>query len=186
MLPVNHVIRTADQQKTVSEYYRTITPLLDETRNKLSNLQKEKSEIEKESPYSLTTVSVSPKTTRILPRGNWMDDSGEIVTPNTPTFLKNIEVEGQPATRLDLANWVVSPNNPMTARAFVNRLWYLFFGTGISKVLDDLGSQGDPPKHPKLLDWLAVDFLETGWNVKKMVKLMVMSTTYRQSSKPLQ
>ena len=109
VLPVNHVIRTADQQKTVSEYYRTITPLLDETRNKLSNLQKEKSEIEKESPYSLTTVSVSPKTTRILPRGNWMDDSGEIVTPNTPTFLKNIEVEGQPATRLDLANWVVSP-----------------------------------------------------------------------------
>ena len=186
VLPVNHVIRTADQQKTVSEYYRTITPLLDETRDKISNLQKEKSEIEKESPYSLTTVSVSPKTTRILPRGNWMDDSGEIVTPNTPTFLKNIGVEGQPATRLDLANWVVSPDNPMTARAFVNRLWYLFFGTGISKVLDDLGSQGEPPKHPKLLDWLAVEFVETGWNVKKMVKLMVMSNTYRQSSKPPQ
>ena len=185
-LRVNHVIRTADQQKIVSKYYRTITPTLDETRNKISNLKKKKSEIEKDIPYSLTTVAVNPRTMRILPRGNWMDDSGEIVTPNTPTFLKDIEGEDQPATRLDLANWLVSPDNPMTSRAFVNRLWYLFFGTGISKVLDDLGSQGEPPKHPKLLDWLAVEFMEDGWNVKKMVKLMVMSNTYCQSSKPTQ
>ena len=183
VLPVKHIIRTADQQETVSKHYRAITPLLDETRDKISSLKKEKSEIEKDIPYSLTTVSVNPRTMRILPRGNWMDDSGEIVTPNTPTFLKNIGSEDQPATRLDLADWVVSPDNPMTARAFVNRLWYLFFGTGISKVLDDLGSQGEPPKHPKLLDWLAVEFMETGWNVRKMVKLMVMSNTYRQSSK---
>ena len=186
VLQVNRVIRTADQQKTASQYYRTITPILDKTRNKISNLKKEKSEIEKDVPYSLTTVSVNPRTMRILPRGNWMDDSGEIVTPNTPTFLKNIGSEDQPATRLDLADWVVSPDNPMTARAFVNRLWYLFFGTGISKVLDDLGSQGEPPKHPKLLDWLAVEFMETGWNVKKTVKLIVTSNTYRQSSKPTQ
>ena len=186
VLQVNRVIRTADQQKTASQYYRTITPILDKTRNKISNLKKEKSEIEKDVPYSLTTVSVNPRTMRILPRGNWMDDSGEIVTPNTPTFLKDIGSEDQPATRLDLANWVVAPDNPMTSRAFVNRLWYLFFGTGISKVLDDLGSQGEPPKHPKLLDWLAVEFMETGWNVKKTVKLIVTSNTYRQSSKPTQ
>ena len=99
-----------------------------------------------------------------------MDDSGKIVEPNTPEFLpplKNVNLRR--ATRLDLANWLVSPENPMTSRAFVNRLWNIFYGIGISKVLDDLGSQGEWPKQLELLDWLAVEFMESGWNVKHIV-----------------
>lgn len=130
----------------------------------------------------LITRATEPRTVRILPRGNWMDDSGEIVTPQAPHFLRQIRVSGRP-TRLDLANWLADRDNPLTARVFVNRLWKLFFGTGISKTLDDLGSQGEPPVNQELLDWLAVEFMDSGWNVKHMVRTMVLSKTYRRSSR---
>jgi len=125
---------------------------------------------------------VKPRVTRVLPRGNWMDDSGQVVQPAVPAFLPGMHVEGRRATRLDLAKWLVSPENPLTSRVIMNRTWKLFFGTGISKVLNDLGSQGEWPTHPELLDWLAVEFRESGWDMKHMIKLMVMSSTYRQSS----
>jgi hypothetical protein len=83
---------------------------------------------------------------------------------------------------LDLAHWIVDPENPLTARTYVNRLWKLFFGQGLCQPLDDLGAQGTPPTHPRLLDWLAVEFIESGWDVKHMVRLMVTSDTYRQTS----
>src|SRR5205085_3314877 len=83
---------------------------------------------------------------------------------------------------LDLAKWLVHRDNPLTARVLVNRLWKQYFGQGLSKSLDDLGSQGALPTHPELLDWLAVEFMESGWDVKHVVKLIVMSGTYRQSS----
>src|SRR4029079_15465411 len=86
------------------------------------------------------------------------------------------------ANRLDLANWVVSRDNPLVARVFVNRLWRIAFGRGLATPLDDLGAQGVPPTHLDLLDWLAVDFIESGWNVKRLWKQIVMSETYRQSS----
>jgi hypothetical protein len=86
------------------------------------------------------------------------------------------------ANRLDLAKWIASPTNPLTARAFVNRLWRLFFGVGLSKAVDDLGVQGEWPVHPELLDWLAVDFVESGWDVKRMVKALTTSSAYRQTS----
>ena len=85
-------------------------------------------------------------------------------------------------TRMDLAKWVVSPDNPLTARVFVNRLWKVAFGQGLVRNLDDFGTQGTPPTHPELLDWLATEFVRTGWDVKGMLKLMVMSNAYRQSS----
>ncbi len=124
-----------------------------------------------------------PRMTRILPRGNWMNESGQIVEPAVPEFLPPLNgVESRRANRLDLAEWIVSEDNPLTSRAFTNRLWKLYFGRGVSRVLDDLGVQGEWPTHPELLDWLAVEFRESGWDVKHMVRLMVTSRAYRQNS----
>ena len=144
---------------------------LEVIKNKIENLKKQSQEM-------LATVSVKPRMTRIFPRGDWMDQSGEVVEPALPNFLSNQKV----TSRKDLAEWIVSSNNPLTARVFVNRLWKMFFGTGISNVLDDIGSQGEWPSHPELLDWLAVEFMESGWNIKHMVRLIVNSKAYRQSS----
>ena len=130
---------------------------------------------------TMVTGRVKPRTIRVLSRGNWMDDSGEVVLPATPHFLPTL-VTKQRANRLDLANWLMQPENPLTARVFVNRLWYLFFGDGLSRTLDDTGSQGEWPTHPELLDWLAVEFIESGWDIKLIVRLIVNSSTYRQSS----
>ena len=130
---------------------------------------------------TMVTGRVKPRTIRVLSRGNWMDDSGEVVLPATPHFLPTLFTE-QRANRLDLANWLMQPENPLTARVFVNRLWYLFFGDGLSRTLDDTGSQGEWPTHPELLDWLAVEFIESGWDIKHIVRLIVNSSTYRQSS----
>ena len=134
--------------------------------------------LKKQSREMLATVSVKPRVTRVLPRGDWMDQTGEIVNPALPTFLSDQKV----TTRKDLAQWIVSRQNPLTARVYVNRLWKMFFGTGISNVLDDIGSQGEWPSHPELLDWLAIEFMESGWDIKHMVKLIVNSKAYRQSS----
>ncbi len=125
-----------------------------------------------------------PRPMRILPRGNWMDDSGESVEPQVPQFMGPLATDGRRLSRLDLARWVTDPDNPLTARVFVNRLWKMFFGTGLSKVLDDLGSQGEPPANQELLDWLAVEFVESGWDVRHIVKTMLLSDAYRRSSEP--
>ena len=121
--------------------------------------------------------------THILPRGNWMAPADE-VKPAVPNFLPHASLknDGSRLTRLDLANWLVAPENPLTARQFTNRLWKQFFGKGLSNVLDDLGNQGEWPSHPQLLDWLASEFRDSKWNVKHMVRLIVTSRTYRQQS----
>ena len=147
--------------------------------------------------FTMVTVARDPRLTRVLRRGNWQDEGGDVVEPLVPHFLPQIP---NPAhrrlTRLDLARWMVSPQNPLTSRAVMNRLWKELFGTGLSAVVDDLGAQGDWPIHPELIDWLACEFMRpmdsqvadpggwpaTPWDFKHMVKLMVMSTTYRQDS----
>ncbi|EAQ80469.1 PSD1 and planctomycete cytochrome C domain-containing protein [Blastopirellula marina] len=134
---------------------------------------------------TMVTESIAPREMRVLPRGNWLDDSGEIVTAAVPQFLGKVNASGDRATRLDLANWFVDAENGaggLTARVMVNRLWYLFYGVGLSKSLDDFGGQGEPPVHPELLDNLAIDFYSHGWNIKRMVKQMVLTAAYRQSS----
>ena len=95
---------------------------------------------------------------RILPRGNWQSDAGDIVTPAVPDFLLPLEVASRRPTRLDLAQWLIDRDNPLVARVFVNRLWMLLYGQGIVKTAEDFGSQGARPTHPELLDWLAVEF----------------------------
>jgi hypothetical protein len=134
---------------------------------------------------TVVTVPWKPAETRVLGRGNWQDTNGAVVMPEAPHFLPQIEdANERRLTRLDLAHWLVSAENPLTARVVINRQWKQFFGSGISAVVDDLGAQGEWPVHPELLDWLAVEFRESGWDTKHMVKLMVMSATYRQTSNP--
>ncbi len=135
--------------------------------------------------WTMVTQAVAkPLTVRVLPRGNWQDETGPVVLPATPAFLPGrIESTADSRlTRLDLANWLVSSANPITPRAVMNRLWAMFFGVGLSAALDDLGSQGELPTNPELLDWLACEFRDSGWNLKHMIRLIVTSDTYRQSS----
>jgi hypothetical protein len=140
-----------------------------------------KAELEASIPRVLVTISGPPRTVRLLPRGNWLDESGPVMTPNTPAFLPPLPKKAQRYTRLDLARWTVAPENPLTARVFVNRLWKLFYGHGIARSLEESGAQGQLPTHPELLDWLAAEFQQR-WDVKHLVRLMVTSSTYRQSS----
>ncbi|MDA1017692.1 MAG: PSD1 and planctomycete cytochrome C domain-containing protein [Planctomycetota bacterium] len=176
--------RTDKQQAELAAYYRGIAPELAAPRLKIQQVTDEKKKVQGQLPKTLMTVSTTPRTIRLLNRGNWMDDSGPEMQPNTPGFMKPLGVAGRRANRLDLAKWVVSRDNPLTARTFVNRLWQRFYGKGLATPLDDLGFQGSLPSHPELLDWLAVEFIESGWDVKHMVRLMVSSGTYRQSSVP--
>ncbi len=131
----------------------------------------------------LVSEAAAPRTVRVQPRGDWQNETGEVVEPGVPAFLPQpANPDGHRLSRLDLARWIVARDNPLTARVFVNRLWKQYFGTGLSKVLDDFGAQGEPPVNPALLDWLACEFMENGWDVKRMVRLIVTSGTYRQSS----
>jgi hypothetical protein len=134
--------------------------------------------------WTMVTQATKPLEVRVLPRGNFLDQSGPVVLPSTPSFLPGLRTstDQKRLTRLDLADWIVSKDNPITARTVMNRLWQVFHGTGLSAVLDDLGSQGELPSHPELLEWLALEFRDKGWDMKKMARLMVTSRTYRQSS----
>jgi hypothetical protein len=140
------------------------------------------SPLDREMRRTMITEAILPRTIRILHRGDWMDETGEVVGPAVPHFLKQITAAGNRPNRLELARWLVSRENPLVARVFVNRLWYLFFGMGLSNSLDDFGAQGEVPVHHELLDWLAVDFADSGWDIKHLVRLIVTSSTYRQSS----
>ncbi len=174
--------RSDAQHTELAAYYRTIAPLLNPVRDELAVLQKKRDELDATIPSTLITEAVAPRMVRILPRGNWMDDSGEEVTPGFPEVLSSDVASDQRLNRLDLAKWIVSPENPLTPRVVVNRLWKICFGAGISRKLDDLGAQGEWPSHPLLLDYLADDFRSHGWDLKRTIKAMVMSRTYRQSS----
>jgi hypothetical protein len=130
----------------------------------------------------MISKSVEPRVTRVFPRGNWLDDSGEVVEPMVPSTLHEIAVQDRRLTRLDLANWIFQGDNPITARVVVNRLWSLYFGRGISPSLEDYGSQGEAPSHPELLDWLAIELMESGWDLKHVIRLIVQSNAYRRST----
>ncbi|MFL5244151.1 MAG: PSD1 and planctomycete cytochrome C domain-containing protein [Gemmataceae bacterium] len=174
--------RTPPQNAALANYYRSIAPALAPLRDRIAKLEAEKKQLTQGFPKTLVAMAVPPRTMRVLPRGNWLDDSGDIISPAVPGFLPPADTKEPRASRLDLARWMVSRDNPMVARVFVNRLWKLMFGQGIVKSLDDFGTQGIPPTHPELLDWLALELMDSGWNVKHLLKLMALSSTYRQSS----
>src|SRR5262249_33518499 len=125
------------------------------------------------------TEATAPRTMRVGKRGDWMDETGEGVWPAGPHCVKPVGAGGSQANRLDLARWLTAPDHPQTARVFVNRLWYLFFGAGLCRSLEDTGSQGEWPTHPELLDWLATAFVESGWEGKHLGRLILTSSAYR-------
>ncbi|MCC6587075.1 MAG: DUF1553 domain-containing protein [Bryobacterales bacterium] len=149
---------------------------------KLQQLLGEREALEKQFPTTMV-MAESPvrKDTYFLNRGAY-DKKGDKVEPAVPALLHKFP-EGQPNNRLGLAQWLTSPDNPLTARVTVNRFWQSYFGIGLVKTTEDFGQQGEWPSHPELLDWLATEFVRSGWDVKAMQKLIVTSATYRQSSK---
>lgn len=179
-LPVDK--RNGKQKAELAKHYHNIAPELEEVRRQLAERQRELDEFKKAIPTSLISMAGSPRTIRILPRGNWLDDSGEVVEPAVPETLVSLAVDDRRANRLDLAKWLVQRDNPLVARTIANRLWKLCFGYGVARTLDDMGSQGEWPTHPELLDWLTAEYIESGWDTKHMIQLMVTSATYRQSS----
>ncbi|HSU66129.1 MAG TPA: DUF1549 and DUF1553 domain-containing protein, partial [Tepidisphaeraceae bacterium] len=176
--------RTDPQRVELAAYYRTIAPSLKGLRTELESAQKAKDQFTADAPKCLVSTSGTPKVVRLLHRGNWQDDTGDPESPAVPHFLPQPEAKKDPLTRLDLADWLVSRDNPLVARVYVNRLMKMYLGVGICKTIDDLGSQGESPTDPELLDWLAAEFRDSGWDVKHMVRLIVTSGTYRQSSIP--
>ncbi len=180
--------RSDTEKKVVVDHFAWSAPEFQPLTVQLAKLESERDLLESSIPRVIYTERAKPRVVRILPRANWMDETGEVVQPAIPAFLGALQTGNRRANRLDLANWIVSPDNPLTARAFVNREWRQFFGTGLTKTLEDLGSQGEWPTHLELLDWLAAEFMHPSsgrgraWDVKNIVRTIVTSHTYRQSS----
>ena len=144
--------------------------------------RKHKSNLEERIPTTMVMRSMNePRETFVLGRGDYRN-KGEKVTAAVPAVLPPLP-RGAPVNRLGLAKWLVSPSNPLTARVAVNRYWQMYFGVGIVKTAEDFGSQGEAPSHPELLDRLAIRFVESGWDIKALQRLIVTSATYRQSSR---
>ncbi len=174
--------RGPNERRMLAEYYISIAPELAPLRDEVKALVKELRALEPVwTPIMRELPPEHSRVSYVLDRGNWLT-RGEAVQPAVPQAL-NGRLETLPPNRLGLARWLVSPENPLTARVTVNRFWAELFGTGLVETLEDFGTRGEPPSHPELLDWLAVEFIEThGWSVKSLVRQLVGSAAYRQSS----
>ncbi len=175
--------RSGEQRRELAAYYRSIAPALETARQKYQDL-KARLEAFREKHTTTTLVlreRTQPRKTYVQNRGNFLD-LGERVEPGAPRVLGSINGAG-PINRLRLAQWLVDDENPLTARVRVNQIWGNLFGRGLILTSEDFGSQGNLPSHPKLLDWLATEFMRLGWDQKAFLKTIVMSATYRQSSK---
>ncbi len=174
--------RKADEKAELRRYFRSrVFPEGKALAAEAEKLRAARGELEKKARTAMVMQEMEKsRETHLLLRGQY-DKPGEKVVPAVPAFLPPLPA-GEPPNRLGLARWLVSPSNPLTARVAVNRYWQMFFGTGIVKTVEDFGSRGEPPVHPELLDWLATEFVRSGWDVKAMERLIVTSTAYRQSS----
>jgi hypothetical protein len=152
----------------------------------IQSLKKDQANLKKLARKTMITRATKPRVTRVLPRGDWLDESGPIVEPAIPGFLGQIQSDHR-LSRLDLANWLVDADKgagKLTARVLVNRLWYLLFGQGLASDLTDFGGQGQPSDHPELLDNLALRLIEHDWRIKPLIKEILLSRSYRQASSP--
>ena len=148
----------------------------------LKSLRLQRDDFNKTIPTTMVMGDMKkPRETFVLARGDYRNQT-EKVEPGVPAILPKLP-EGAPLNRLTLAKWLVDPGHPLTSRVAVNRFWQMYFGLGIVKTQEDFGVQGEPPVHPELLDWLATEFVRTGWDIRAMQRLIVTSATYRQSSK---
>lgn len=179
--------RTPEQKKLIHEHYianvyeparEIFKPLLKE----IAEIKKERDDLDRSLPATMIMQELEkPRGTFVLKRGEY-DQRGEEVQPGVPAILPPLPPSGT-TNRLDFARWLVSPDHPLTARVTVNRFWQQFFGTGIVKTSADFGAQGEWPSHPELLDWLALEFIDSGWDMKAFQRMLVTSATYRQSSR---
>jgi len=174
--------RSAEQQAALAAYYRSIAPELEGLRSRLAALEQQAAELQKQFPTTPVMRELPPprqRTTHVLLKGNFLNP-GDVVEPQVPAAFHPLRPE-LPRNRLGLALWLLDERNPLTARVAVNRFWAQLFGRGIVETEEDFGTQGTPPSHPELLDWLAVEFRKS-WDVKALLRLMVTSAAYRQSS----
>ncbi len=172
--------RSAEQNDKLLTYYTRHAPELANLRYRIGNLKDRIDYLGKPQSSLVMNTADKPRETFMLVRGQY-DQRTKKVTPGTPATLPPL-LKGAPDNRLGFAQWLVQDNHPLTARVAVNRLWQNLFGIGIVASSGDFGSQGAWPSHPKLLDWLAVDFIESGWNTKALIRKIVLSNTYRQDS----
>ncbi|MSR65766.1 MAG: DUF1553 domain-containing protein [Pedosphaera sp.] len=185
LLLIAEAKRDEKQKEKLFAHFKGIAPETADARKQLADARKAKDDFEGKIPRCLVSVTnAQPRTVRILPRGNFLIETGDIMQPALPAYLADSDQNagGKKLNRLDLANWLVSRDNPLTARVVMNRLWKQFFGVGLSRVVDDLGAQGELPRNQPLLDWLACEFMDRGWDVKHMVRLIVSSDAYQQTS----
>ena len=169
--------RSSNQEQAVFGYWRTTVPEWRDENETIAKLWKEYPE---GSSQLVLNERDQMRETHQLTRGSFLTP-GKLVQPGVPSFLNPLPA-GAPANRLTFAKWIVARDSPTTARAFVNRMWLEVFGTGIVETAEDFGTQASPPSHPELLDWLAVEFMDKGWDVKGVLRTILLSATYRQSS----
>ena len=192
LLTADPATRTREQAAQLRDYFHQIAPEKAIPRSQIENLTERLSMLTDKHPVLVMNTAPKPRVTHILNRGVYSSPM-EAVTPGSPAVLPPLSDDpafdkttgsfpDRPANRLDLARWLTRPDHPLTSRVAVNRLWEHFFGRGLSASSADLGSQGQWPSHPELLDWLAVDFRENGWDRRRMIRLILTSRTYRQSS----
>jgi hypothetical protein len=179
---VRPMLGTGQEKEKLSAAYRAVSPLLDDTRKQMANLQKQVKDL---GIVTAMVMSEEPGFARpaayVRERGTFTSP-GELVYADVPSALNPLPKDAMP-NRLGLAQWLVSEDNPLTARVTVNRYWETIFGRGLVETSEDFGTQGDLPSHPELLDWLATEFMQNGWSPKKIQRLMVTSATYRQDSR---
>ncbi len=176
--------RSDEQRRVLADHYRGIAPELAPFNEEAKPLEEALAALDQEIVRTPVMRELAPekrRTTHLLVKSNYLAP-GDLVEPTVPAAFPPLP-QGAPSNRLGVALWLVSPENPLTARVTVNRFWAQLFGRGLVETEEDFGTQGTPPTHPELLDWLACRFVESGWNVKELLFTIVTSATYRQSSR---